>query len=291
MLDPPVLFTPPPAGWRPARTALGAGAAAIALAALGWAGAPLAQTPTVLQGGPPAQVIPTAPEPGIPLITINPGTANPFAGLGGGLGPGGDGSDPGGGSGGGGNVGSSNALTTMLGTSWGAQAVDAAQSLGVNPSALAATCVAETSTCRNVTNPHGATGPFQMFGPAFQDGLHTALQANPALASQIVQGAGGINDPFTQSVAASGYLMQANQALQAHNIPNPTVTDARAYYQFGPTYGVQVAQADPSTPISAIVPSGWLASNGLTSQTTVGQWRSAIANRVGSAAGQSVLGS
>src|SRR5271166_4765181 len=38
-----------------------------------------AQTPATLSG-PPVQVQPYAPEPGVPLITINPGTPNPFAG-------------------------------------------------------------------------------------------------------------------------------------------------------------------------------------------------------------------
>lgn len=38
-----------------------------------------AQTSTTLSG-PPVQVQPYAPEPGVPLITVNPGTPNPFAG-------------------------------------------------------------------------------------------------------------------------------------------------------------------------------------------------------------------
>src|SRR5208283_3684474 len=38
-----------------------------------------AQTSNTMSG-PPVQVQPYAPEPGVPLITINPGTPNPFAG-------------------------------------------------------------------------------------------------------------------------------------------------------------------------------------------------------------------
>ena len=39
----------------------------------------VAQTPSTLSG-PPVQVQPYAPEPGVPLITVDPGTPNPFAG-------------------------------------------------------------------------------------------------------------------------------------------------------------------------------------------------------------------
>jgi hypothetical protein len=39
----------------------------------------MAQTPAALTG-PPVLVQPYAPEPGVPLITVNPGTPNPFAG-------------------------------------------------------------------------------------------------------------------------------------------------------------------------------------------------------------------
>lgn len=293
MLDPPRPSIPCPAGAgarRAGRLALGAGA--LAALALGGAGMPRAQVPSVLQGGPPAQVIPTAPEPGIPLITINPGTSNPFAGLGGGLGPGGGGGGRGGsgGGGGGGNVGGpSGSLTTMLGTSWGAPAVDAAQSLGLNPSAVAAMCVVE-SGCRNVTNPYGYTGPFQMGQAAFNSGLATALAANPALASQIVQGPSGISDPGTNAVAAMGYMMQGVQALQRAGISDPNFVDVRGFHNFGPTYGVRVAQADGSELMGNVLPSSWLGPNGIGQTTTVAQWRDSVASKVGNAAGQSVRG-
>ncbi len=185
----------------------------------------VAQQATTLNG-PPVQVIPYASEPGVPMITINPGTPNPFP-TGGGSGT--DGS-------GGGNTGDSDALTTLLGTSWGSQAVQNAESLGINPSALAATCVLE-SGCSQPSGGGGAQGVFQMFPAAYQEGLAAALAANPQLASQIVQGSAGMNDPTTEAIAASGYLMQANQYLQAAGISNPTVLDVRGYYNFGPTSG------------------------------------------------------
>ncbi len=139
------------------------------------------------------------------LITINPGSPNPLpiadaaASGGNDTGNGGDGGANAGnnsgdsgdvtGVGGSGNVSSNTALATMLGTAWGATAVANAQTVGVNPSALAATCVLG-SGCQNVGGS-GAQGVFQMYPAAFNEGLQTALAANPSLASQIVQGNAG----------------------------------------------------------------------------------------------------
>jgi hypothetical protein len=209
------------------------------------------QQPVTLNG-PPVQLQPYVSEPGVPTVTVTLGAPNPFGGLDGGGGADGeDGADPAdgagnGGLGSGGSGGSSDALNTMLGTRWGAQAAAAAQSLGVNASALAAICVVESGCGANVGSGSGAQGVFQMFPAAFQEGINTALAANPELAPQIVQGAAGMNDPVTEAIAASGYLMQANQALQNAGIANPTVVDARGYYNFGPSAGTLIAQAPGS---------------------------------------------
>ena len=245
----------------------------------------LAQQAMTLNG-PPVQVQPYVSEPGVPLITINPGTPNPFAGADGN----GTGTGTGTGSGNGatgGTVGDSAALSTMMGTDWGSTAIANAQSVGVNPSALAATCVLK-SGCQNVSTS-GAQGVFQMYPAAFNEGLQTALAANPALASQIVQGTAGMNDPTTEAIAASGYLMQANQALQADNISNPTVMDARSYYEFGPTYGPAVATANSSTLMSSILPANFLSNNNISPSTTVAQWQASVAAKIGNAAGQTVM--
>lgn len=251
-----------------------------------------AQQATTLNGAP-VQLQPYVSEPGVPQVTVNVGTPNPFGGLDGGdgAGSGSDGSDSTGGSGGG-NSGSSDALTTMLGTSWGAAAAANAQAMGVNASALAATCVVESGCGANVGNGSGAQGVFQMYPAAFHEGLQTALAADPSLASQIVQGAAGMNDPTTQAIAASGYLMQANTSLQNAGVSDPTVLDARGYYNFGPQYGAQLAQADPDEPIANVL-SGMsassLAKNGITSGETVGQWRSSVSAKIGNAANQSII--
>jgi hypothetical protein len=146
---------------------------------IGLSAAAYGQVPQTLNG-PPVQVQPYVPEPGVPLFTINPGTVNSFldadsvgvgngtaAGNGsGGYGTGPDGAaadDATGGdySSGGSGIGNSTALGTMLGTSWGNTAVGNAQALGVNPSALAATCVLE-SGCQNVGGSGTISGVFQM---------------------------------------------------------------------------------------------------------------------------------
>ena len=256
------------------------------VAAFAMAGIPaIAQQAQTLNGAP-IQMQPFVVEPGAPTVTVNPGTPNPFGGL-----DGGDGSGSGSGSGtGGGSSGSSDALSTMLGTSWGASADANAQAVGVNASALAGMCVVE-SGCNANTSANGSyVGAFQMGTAAFQDGLKTALAADPSLASQIVQGSAGMTDPTTEAIAASGYLLQANTAMQNAGVSNPTALDARAYYNFGPTYGVYVAQAQPTATMSSILPASYLAGNGISSTETVSQWQASVAAKMGSASGQTILG-
>ena len=177
-----------------------------------------------------------------------------------------------------------------MGTSWGLQAIQNAEALGLNPSALAATCVLE-SGCSQPAGGGGAQGVFQMYPAAYQEGLAAALAANPQLASQIVQGNAGMLDPTTEAIAASGYLLQANQALQNAGVSNPTVLDARAYYNFGPSNGTQLALANPSEPVSQAMPNvsqATLSANGITPGETVAQWQASITNKIGSAATQSI---
>ena len=250
----------------------------------------LAQQAMTLNG-PPVQVQPYVSEPGVPLITINPGTPNPFAGADGDGAATGTGTGTGDGGTSGGTVGDSTALSTMMGTDWGSTAIANAQSVGVNPSALAATCVLE-SGCQNVSTS-GAQGVFQMFPPAFNEGLQTALATNPALASQIVQGSAGMNDPTTEAIAASGYLMQAAQSLQSAGISEPSVLQVRGYYNFGPSNGIALATADPNQTMAAAMPNvsaATLAANGISAGETVAQWQAGVAAKIGNAANQSVLG-
>lgn len=261
---------------RPAAIFAGA-SAGIAQAILIMPGPAHAQVPATLQGAP-LQVTPYASEPGVPQMTIPLGTATQTStGTGSGT------------SSGTGSSSGSDALNTLLSQSWGSTAVSEAEALGLNPSALAATCVLE-SGCQNISGS-GAQGAFQMYPAAFQEGLQTALAANPSLASQIVQGSAGMNDPTTEAIAASGYLMQANSALQADNISSPTVLDTRSYYEFGPTYGPAVATAQPTALMSSIVPTSFLSNNGISTTETVAQWQASVASKIGNAASQTVLSS
>ena len=123
-----------------------AGAGLAAMAVVAGPGPVTAQQAATLSG-PPVQVRPYVSEPGVPQITINPGTPSPFPSDTGGAGTGG------GGTGGGGNVGTSDALNTMMGTTWGNTAVANAEALGVNPSALAATCVLRSRAVRTSAVP------------------------------------------------------------------------------------------------------------------------------------------
>ena len=248
--------------------------------------AAFAQTTSLLSNGPPVQVVPCVDEPGVPPLTITPGTANPFAGA---DGSGGNGSGGTGGSGGG-NVGDSDALSTMLNQSWGAAAISNAAAMGINPSALAATCVLE-SGCQNVGGSGTVAGAFQMTASTYTAMINAALAQNPSLASQIVPGLAGQMDPATESIAASEYLLQGARYLENNGVSNPTVTDVRGYYNFGPAGGAAIANAQPDATMSSVLynySASTLAANGITPGETVAQWQAGVAAKIGNAANQSV---
>lgn len=179
-------------------------------------------------------------------------------------------------------------LSQMTSQSWGQQAASNATALGVNPTALAATCVLESNCSTNVGGTGTISGTFQMSNGTYAQTVGEATASNPDLASQITSK----DDPTSQSIAASQYLSDAASTLQSAGISSPTVLDARGYYQFGPANAVSVANA-PDNQLMATTLAGLsastLAANGITSTTTVGQWRATVTNKIGSAANQSVL--
>jgi hypothetical protein len=225
----------------------------------------------------PQQIIPEVGEVGLPAFTIPTGTVSigsTSIGTGGGTGTSTD----------------SSALDTMLGTSWGASAEQSAQALGVNATALAATCVVE-SGCQNVAGTGSITGAFQMTAAAYQSSLAAALAQDPSLAANIVPGLAGQSDPATQAIAAAEYLKQAAQSLQNNGVANPTVLDVRGYYNFGPS-GAAIVTADGDATMASVLTNtsaSTLASNGITPGETVAQWRTSVSNKIGSAASASVL--
>lgn len=190
----------------------------------------------------------------------------------------------------------SDALQKMYTASWGYQAGQNAEALGVNPSALAATCVVE-SGCENLYTANAntsITGAFQMSNSTYTQELNKALAADPSLASTIVSGTAGQQDPATQAIAAAQYLKDGATYLEKNGVSSPTAVDVRAYYNYGPASGAAVANASDSDSMYSVLASkGYsadtLAKNGISTTETVGQWKSAVATKMGTAANASVL--
>ncbi|MDI2111783.1 hypothetical protein [Commensalibacter nepenthis] len=183
-------------------------------------------------------------------------------------------------------------LQKMMTQDWGQQAATYAETVGINADALAATCVME-SNCTNVTSTHGSiTGAFQMTQSTYNAMIKEAMVENPSLNLTQDQINNGQNDPTIQAIAASQYLKDGATYLKNNGISNPNNVDVRGYYNFGTKYGAAVAKANDSDSMSTVL-SGMsfstLAANGITSSTTVGQWRAAVANKMGASANNSVL--
>jgi len=257
---------------------------ALACAAQFAAGGPVRADPVPeTMNGVPLLPIPTFEEVGLPPFTMPTGTlstvqdppATP------------DTTTAGGGSGDGAD---SVAMTTMMSRSWGEAAGANAESLGVNPTALAATCVLE-SNCQNLGGTGTINGAFQMSNATYTAAMAAALQRNPNLAANIVPGLAGKLDPATQSIAAAEYQLQGAQYLQAHDVQNPSVLDVRGFYNFGPANVVSIAQANSSDLMSDQIrglTSAQLVANGINpGVTTVGQWRTSVTNKIGAFAANS----
>ena len=232
--------------------------------------------PVTIQGVP-QQVIPQAAEIGLGDFTLSTGTTSIFGGSGSGSG--------------GGSSTSSDALDTMMGTSWGSAAAQNAGALGVNSTALAATCLME-SGCQNISGSGSAQGAFQMMPSTYTAMLTAALSQDPNLASNIVSGSAGMTDPATESIAAAEYLRQGAQYLQNNGVSQPTVLDVRGYYNFGPQGGAALANASDDDSIASTLSMYTpyqLAQNGITSGETVGQWKSSVSTKLGNSASAPVL--
>src|SRR5208337_4911068 len=121
----------------------------------------------VVNTGLPVQVNPTFQEPGLPAFNFPTG----------GTGGSGSGDPSSSTAGSGGSDAGGAALDLMNSQSWGAQAAAAATNLGVNPSALAATCMME-SQCQNVgvtTGASDAAGAFQMISSTYSADINGAI--------------------------------------------------------------------------------------------------------------------
>jgi hypothetical protein len=249
----------------------------------------------ILPNGLPVQVKPTYTEPGLPQFTFPTGGGSLLGGSPGSAdtGNGGGSGSTSSSSGGGSTGGSGDAYNTMMAQSWGSAAANAAGALGVSATALAATCAME-SNCQNVGSSGGssATGAFQMISSTYNADIAGAVAYDPSIAGTIVSGSAGEMDPATEAHAASYELRTDALALQSDGITDPTVLQTRAVYQFGGSVGPDVAAAQDSANLAQItgLSAASLVANGLTTSSTVGQWRQTIINKLGSAtANQTVL--
>ena len=196
-------------GWRLSKISVACAAM------LGTAAHAQTSTQVVVPSGLPVQVIPKYQETGITFsfptggITSSGGTG----GTGDPIGTGSTGGDTGGGvAGTGGSDNGGSAYNTMMAQSWGTSAENAAMAMGINPSALAATCVME-SGCQNTPAGSGgsASGAFQMINSTYTADIAAAVALDPSIADSITSGLAGKMDPGTEAYAAAYELMNDAQ--------------------------------------------------------------------------------
>jgi hypothetical protein len=275
--------------WRPFHAALLA-SAAVALAMAGGSRA-RADVTAEQMNGVPLLPIPTYEETGLPAFTMPVGVtaldaSTPTDGSATtGTGSVGDGT----GTGSTGDGAGSQSMTSMMSRSWGEAASQNAQTVGITPVSLAATCQIEAGGCQ--TNPASSsttiTGTFQMLDSTYTAAMNSALARNPSLAANVVPGLAGKLDPATESIAAAEYLRQGAVSLRNNGIASPTVLDVRGYYNFGPGGGAAIAQAAPTALMSELVPltaAGYKGNGIIPGVTTVADWRSKVTSVVGSSA-------
>ena len=85
----------------------------------------------------------------------------------------------------------------MLGTSWGQTAADNATALGVNPAALAATCVLESNCQANPGGTGTISGAFQTSNGTYAQTVREVSASNPDHAGQITTQNGTASQAIT----------------------------------------------------------------------------------------------
>ncbi len=239
----------------------------------------------VTQSGLPVTVKPTAAEPGLPQFIYPTGVPS---GTGTGIGGDGSGTTGSGATGSGGTASNLPPNATLDQVAQQDYIQTAAAAAGISPAALAATCMAE-SNCQNVGAANGSTasGEFQMINSTYTAMINEFAANNPDI--PVDTSLAGKMDPTNEAYAAAQYLADGVAALQAGGDQSPTNVDLRGYYQFGAGKGVAIANASAGDNLESLVnltPSQ-MAANGITSTTTVGQWRQVYANKIGASAYQS----
>lgn len=173
--------------------------------------------------------------------------------------------------------GTGDAYSTMLSQSYGAAAVAAAQAQGINPDTLAAFGQIEShfSNVGNATS--SASGVWQVTDGTWNE-YATKLGISDADRS----------DPAVQAKVASAII--SDYATAVSSTTGAAATSAQVYgaYMFGTKAGSAIAMATSSdTPLSEFVSSSSLAANNMTGWT-VGQYYSAVSQRMGSGASEAV---
>lgn len=186
------------------------------------------------------------------------------------------------------NSNDSTILAKMTSNPWGNQAATNASAIGVNPTALAATCVLESNCNNNVGGTGSISGAFQMTNAAYNESVAGINKGGSDVAGSLTSK----SDPVSMAAASAQYMLNGATSLQSAGISNPTVLDTRAYYQFGPGNAATVANATDNQllgPMLVGLPANALPANNITSTTTVGQWRASIVNKIGNTAYSPVL--
>lgn len=230
-------------------------------------------------GGVPTQVIPSYPEIGAPTFTTPTG-AGSFMGVQGGQagGAGNAGGGIGGGpayTGGGGTI-----LAGMMAQTYGQTAYATAQSLGNNPTALAAFGQLE-SGWRNVGTANGtssATGPWQITGGTWGD--YVSRYNLPYTAADRT-------NPEAQAVVSNYILRDYASSVSMQTGEPATVAQTYAAWVYGPGVGAKIAGASASEPLSNYASARNLSNNNMTGWT-VGDFNAHVVRKIGAAATQMV---
>lgn len=178
-----------------------------------------------------------------------------------------------------GSWGSTDAMSTLLNQSYGADAVAAAKAAGINPDTLAAFGQIE-SHYQNVGNAtSSAKGVWQITDGTWNE-----------YASKLGLSGADRSDPVVQAKVSSAIISDYSSSVS--KATGTTATSAQVYgaYMFGTKAGSELAsESDQSAPLSKYVSTKTLAANNMTGWT-VGQYYQTVSSRMGSGATEKVTG-
>jgi hypothetical protein len=176
-----------------------------------------------------------------------------------------------------GTWGQTDAYSTLLAQSYGAAAVTAATTAGINPDTLAAFAQIESNFTNEGNATSSADGVWQITNGTWDQyadelGLEDADRSDPTVQAQVA------------SAIISAYSADVSTVI------GQPATSAQAYgaYMFGMGAGSQMAEAKNfNAPLSSFVSSSALAANDMTGWT-VSEYYQNVSNRMGSGASETV---